>query len=174
MNGVLAGLDHQTSNFTINFSAGTTSNATQIMIEGMFERRAKNKYKPKGAKAKVVCFIDDLNMPRRDTFFSQPPLELVRQWMDYSFWWDRERIVQNQIEGLQIISCMGKPGGGRQPISNRIVSNFHMITYTQPDNNNMLRIYSTIANMKFSTFEEDIKTMADPLAKGTIEIFKKI
>jgi hypothetical protein len=51
---------------------------------------------------------------------------------------------------------------------------FHMITYTQPDNNNMLRIYSTIANMKFSTFEEDIKTMADPLAKGTIEIFKKI
>jgi dynein heavy chain len=70
MNGVLANLDHQTSNFTINFSAGTSSNATQLMIEGMFERRAKNKYKPKNAKSKVVCFIDDLNMPRRDTFGS--------------------------------------------------------------------------------------------------------
>lgn len=69
---------------------------------------------------------------------------------------------------------MGKPGGGRQPISNRIVSNFHMITYTQPDNNNMLRIYSTIASMKFATFEEDIKGMSEPLAAATIGIFKKI
>jgi dynein heavy chain len=69
---------------------------------------------------------------------------------------------------------MGKPGGGRQPISNRIASNFHMITYTQPDQMNMMRIYSTIATMKFSSFEEDIKTMAEPLARATIEIFKKI
>lgn len=84
----------------INFSAGTTSNATQTMIEGHFERRAKNKYKPKNAKSKIVCFIDDLNMPRRDKFFSQPPLELIRQWMDYSFWWDREKITMNEIQGL--------------------------------------------------------------------------
>jgi hypothetical protein len=28
--------------------------------------------------------------------------------------------------------------------------------------------------MKFSSFEEDIKTMAEPLARATIEIFKKI
>lgn len=69
---------------------------------------------------------------------------------------------------------MGKPGGGRQPISNRIVSNFHMMTYTQPDQANMLRIYQTIATMKFTTFEEDIKAMSEPLARATIEIFKKI
>jgi dynein heavy chain len=38
----------------------------------------------------------------------------------------------------------------------------------------MMRIYSTIASLKFSSFFEDIKTMSDPLALATIEIFKKI
>lgn len=27
---------------------------------------------------KMVIFIDDLNMPRKDKFGSQPPLELIR------------------------------------------------------------------------------------------------
>jgi dynein heavy chain len=27
---------------------------------------------------KAVFFIDDLNMPKKDKFFSQPPLELLR------------------------------------------------------------------------------------------------
>ncbi len=28
-------------------------------------------------------------MPAKDTFGSQPPLELIRQWVDYGFWYDR-------------------------------------------------------------------------------------
>lgn len=174
MNGILAGLDHTTSNFTINFSAGTTSNATQEIIEGNFERRAKNKYKPKNAKAKVVCYIDDLNMPRRDDFGSQPPLELVRQWIDYECWYDRAKIVLNHIQNLQVIAAMGPPGGGRQPISNRLLSCFHTLTYTIPSEGNMLRIYNTIATLKFAGFVEDIKQQCDKMAQATINIFNTI
>lgn len=75
---ILRALDEQTHEFTINFSAGTSSNGVQEIIESNFERRAKNKYRPKNAKQKAVCFVDDLNMPRKDTFGSQPPLELIR------------------------------------------------------------------------------------------------
>jgi dynein heavy chain len=78
IDGILRTLDANTAHFTINFSAGTTSENTQEVIESNFERRAKNKYRPKSAKQKAVCFIDDLNMPRKDTFGSQPPLELMR------------------------------------------------------------------------------------------------
>jgi dynein heavy chain len=97
---VLLTLDNNTSHFTINFSAGTTSNGTQEFIESNFEKRAKNKYRPKNAKLKAICFIDDLNMPRKDTFGSQPPLELMRQWIDYEFWYDRLKIVPNYIQDL--------------------------------------------------------------------------
>lgn len=174
MNGILAGLDHTTSNFTINFSAGTTSNSTQDIIEGNFERRAKNKYKPKNAKAKVVCYIDDLNMPRRDEFGSQPPLELIRQWIDYECWYDRAKIVLNHIQNLQVLAAMGPPGGGRQPISNRLLSCFHTITYTIPSEGNMNRIYKTIAEIKFAGFNEDIKQQCERMAMATINIFNII
>jgi len=39
-------------------------------------------------------------MPRLDTFGSQPPLELIRQWMDYQFWYDRQKIEPNYIQDL--------------------------------------------------------------------------
>lgn len=33
--------------------------------------------------------MDDFNMPAKDTFGLQPPLELIRLWLDYGFWYDR-------------------------------------------------------------------------------------
>ena len=127
---VLLGLDLSISSFTINFSAGTTAPNTQEIIEANFERRTKNKYRPKNAKKTAICFIDDLNMPRRDTFGSQPPLELIRQWIDYTSWYDRVKLSLNYIFDLQFLCAMGKPGGGRAVISRRLQSKFHIINFT--------------------------------------------
>jgi dynein heavy chain len=114
-------------------------------------------------------------MPRRDTFGSQPPLELLRQWIDYKSWYDREKIVLNHIDDLQLITAMGPPGGGRQIISNRLMSCFHTITYTVPSEGNMMRIYGQIVDIKFSQgFLEEVKNLKDPLAQATINIFNII
>ena len=76
--GVLDGL----SNFnalTINMSAQTSSNNVQEIIEAKVEKRTKGVYVPIGGK-KLITFLDDLNMPAKDTFGSQerfkikPPL----------------------------------------------------------------------------------------------------
>jgi dynein heavy chain len=143
--GILRTLDPTTHEFTLNFSAGTTSVSTQEIIESNFERLAKNKYRPKPGKTKAVCFVDDLNMPRKDTHGSQPPLELVRQWIDYRFWYDRQKILKNQIQDLQFLSAMGQPGGGRAEISPRLLSKFHVVNYTVPTESNMKRIFETMA-----------------------------
>ena len=93
--GMLREQDPLTLTFTVNFSAGTLSKGCQEIIESNYDRRAKNKFKPKNSKIKAVCFIDDMNMPRADTYGFQPPIELLRQWIDYGYWYDKQKVVKN-------------------------------------------------------------------------------
>jgi len=82
----------------------------------------------------MVIFIDDLNMPRKDKFGSQPPLELIRQWVDYDGWYDRQqRELFKSIMDIQFIAAMGPSGGGRATISRRLTSKYNIINFTFPN-----------------------------------------
>ena len=54
-------------------------------------------YVPVGGK-KMVCFMDDFNMPAKDDFGSQPPLELIKLWLDYGFWYDRQKQLVKYVK----------------------------------------------------------------------------
>lgn len=80
----------------INFSAQTSSKRTQEMIEGKLEKRRKNVIgAPLGKR--VIIFVDDLNMPKLDTYGSQPPIELLRQYQDFGGMYDREKLFWKEI-----------------------------------------------------------------------------
>lgn len=54
-------------------------------------------YVPVGGK-KLLTLMDDFNMPAKDTFGSQPPLELIKLWIDYGFWYDRLKQTTKHIK----------------------------------------------------------------------------
>jgi len=46
---------------------------------------------------RIIIFVDDLNMPKLDTYGSQPPIELLRQYQDFGGLYDREKLFWKEI-----------------------------------------------------------------------------
>jgi len=160
--------------FSILFSGNTSAGKVQDIIESKFESHSRGRlFQPRNRTA--ICFADDLNMPKKDEFGSQAPLELLRQWMDYGGWYDREKIVFKEIVGLLLIGAMAPRSGGRNEIPTRALAKMHILNFITPAEKQIIRIFSKIAEHKLQTFEdEEIKKMPDDLATSTYTLYHTI
>ncbi|XP_035155786.1 dynein axonemal heavy chain 2 isoform X7 [Callithrix jacchus] len=163
----------QWSVLIVNMSAQTTSNNVQSIIESRVEKRTKGVYVPFRGKS-MITFMDDLNMPAKDMFGSQPPLELIRLWIDYGFWYDRAKQTIKYIREMFLMAAMGPPGGGRTVISPRLQSRFNMINMTFPTESQIIRIFGTMINQKLQDFEEEVKPIGNVVTEATLDMYNTV
>lgn len=159
----------------LNFSAQTSSKRTQEMIEAKLEKKRKNQLGPPKNK-RMVIFIDDLNMPKLDTYGSQPPIELLRQFQDFGGFYNRfeEGMPFTDIKDVTIAAACAPPGGGRNPVSLRLIRHFCMFSISPPSEYNLKHIFKSITQGFFSEFNNAVKASSDQIVDAAVEIYSRM
>ncbi|CAN0221029.1 unnamed protein product [Ectocarpus sp. 6 AP-2014] len=164
------------------FSAQTSANQTQAslgshmqqdLIDGKCEKRRKGVFGPTAGK-KFILFVDDVNMPTKEFYGAQPPIELLRQWFDNGGWYDRKALQFRQIIDVVFVCACGPPGGGRNPVTARFFRHFNIVAYTAMQDDSMTLIFRTIFGNFLERFSAECKTLAEPIVAATVGMYNTI
>lgn len=173
--GTESGSDNKFVPIFVNFSAQTSANQTQDLIDAKLDKRRKGVYGPPLGK-RALIFVDDLNMPMLERYGAQPPIELLRQWMDHSGWYDRKEKSFRNIVDVQFIAAMGPPGGGRNHITPRFARHFNVFALNEFEDESMSRIFGTIMDwfLDHPAFSMSVKGLRNSIVNGTVAIYRAI
>ncbi|RHY61550.1 hypothetical protein DYB38_004408, partial [Aphanomyces astaci] len=121
-----------------------------------------------------IIFVDDLNMPQIETYGAQPPIELMRQFVDSGGWYDLKEMTWQKIVDTIVVTAMGPPGGGRNTISPRFQRHFNVFCFSEFDDATLVRIFSTIVAWYFNSgpFLPEIRKLADAVVAATLETYQ--
>ncbi|KAK4884537.1 hypothetical protein RN001_000808 [Aquatica leii] len=126
----------------VPFNFYTTSEMLQKVLENRLEKKAGRLYAPPANKT-MIYFIDDMNMPEVDKYFTVQPHTLLRQWMDYQHWYDRQKLSLKDIHNIQFVSSMN-PTAGSFTIDPRLQRHFCVFAISFPTQDACYHIYSNI------------------------------
>jgi len=158
----------------INFSARTNANQIQTLLDSKMEKRRKGIYGPPLGK-KYVIFIDDLNMPMLDVCNAQPPIELIRQWMDHEGWYDLKTVGSfMNIKDINFICAMGPPGGGRNPVTPRLTRHFNLISFTEMESISLNKIFKTVLDSFLEKLSQELLQLSNNIVNASIHVYNTI
>ncbi|PHJ24428.1 dynein heavy chain family protein, partial [Cystoisospora suis] len=158
----------------INLSSRTTSLDLQRTIEDNIDKRTGRIFGPPSGKAMKV-FIDDLNMPKVDTYGTQQPLALLKFVMERMLMYERGGDLNKIIlKDISFLAAMNPPRTGANPIDPRVVSLFSCFNVNFPSRASVDRIYSWILTYKFRDFPDVVQAVAKELPRATMHLYEGI
>nr|XP_061803884.1 dynein axonemal heavy chain 10-like [Nerophis lumbriciformis] len=159
---------------TINLSSRTTSMDLQRNLEANVEKRTKEIYGPPMGK-RLLVYIDDMNMPKVDSYGTQQPIALLKLLLDRGGIYDRgKELTYKTLKDLGFIAAMGKAGGGRNEVDTRFVSLFSVFSIPFPEVESLHLIYSSILKGHTKNFEDVVQKLCDKVTFATLELYNSL
>uniref|UniRef100_A0A8D3EB25 Dynein axonemal heavy chain 7 n=1 Tax=Scophthalmus maximus TaxID=52904 RepID=A0A8D3EB25_SCOMX len=156
----------------LNFSARTSANQTQDIIMAKLDRRRKGVFGPP-VGCKCVVYVDDLNMPAKEIYGAQPPIELLRQWIDHRHWYDKKDTSRLNMEDILFMAAMGPPGGGKNDISGRLTRHLNVLSIDSFDDETLTKIFCSITDWHFSKgFDASFSRLGKIMVQATMAVYK--
>jgi dynein heavy chain, axonemal len=127
----------------ITFTTQITANQTQELVMSKLIKRRKGCYgPPRGLKC--VLFIDDMNMPAKDVYGAQAPIELMRQYFDKKHWYDAKETTKIHLEDILIVAACGLVGGSRQDVYARFLCHFNIFAINLFSDDTKFKIFQSL------------------------------
>ena len=158
---------------TVNFSAKSNANQTQDLIDSKVTKRRKGVFGPPLGQ-KMNIFVDDLNLPAAESTGTQPSIELLRQFMDHSGWYDRQQVGKFiELQDIAFI-CAMSPSGGGKPVTSRFQRHFSIFYLDDFEDVSLKKIYNTIFDGILNAGKIPFTEIAAPLVEASIGIYKTV
>lgn len=113
-------------------------------------------------------------MPQREVYGAQPPIELLRQWLDHWTWYDWKEVAPIHLVDVQLMCAMGPPASGRD-VTPRFKRHFVTLAIPEFDDNVLVTIFSRITAWHFASrnFPDFFTRCIDYLVYGTLDMYKE-
>ena len=168
---LMSGMPDKYTPVKVGFSAQTSANQTQDLLDAKLDKRRKGIYGPPAGK-KYTVFVDDVNMPQREVYGAQPPIEILRFWLGHDGWYDRKTQEWHKIIDMSFVGAMGPPGGGRQIVTNRFLRYFSFISFPELENSSMTQIFDVILRTFVDAYlSPDIVPCVEPMIEATLDLY---
>ena len=113
-------------------------------------------------------------MPKKEIFGAQPPIEILRQFLDHKGWYNRKDLAFMRLEDIIVLAAMGPPGGGRTKITDRMARHFNILGYTELDKDTVTRIFSVILGYFLKKFNENIKEILPDIVESVLFVYETV
>lgn len=123
----------------------------------------------------MIVFIDDMNMPRIDTYGTQQPLALALFLIGRNQLYQRGGDLElREIVDTQYVGCISPVGSGGNRVDPRVISLFNTYNVTAPSHDSTLKIYNAIlqTHTVSKDFHEDIQAIVPKITAATVNLYK--
>ncbi|KAK2581073.1 hypothetical protein KPH14_006115 [Odynerus spinipes] len=161
-------------NFVV-FTPKTTAWITQELVLTKLYKRQKNQMGPLPG-TQCIVFIDEVNMPAKETYGSQSAIELLRQFFDHGCWYDLRKPEKIWILDTMFLCAMAPPGGSRQEIYNRFLRHFNLYSISEFSAESIFRIFTNVAfiGLKRNGFTAGVIPMVNEIVNATMAIYRSV